>query len=278
MAASTVCSGEPAGDGRLAPRPMVARCLTNQQYRILRTFCTAICSETMRIGFFGGSFDPPHRGHVALARLARERLGLGRVLFAPVGAQPLKRNRPAASFDDRLAMTRLAIEGEPGLDLSAIDGPHGDGRPNYTIDVIRALRSALAPSDELYCLMGADSFLTIAHWYRAADLLMACNFAVASRPGFDLGRLTAALPESISVAACDNAPPGTLAVRLRNGEGCESRLYLLPDLAEDASATDIRAALQGGADPQAALHPRVVAYIAEHGLYRQVSQRTGPRP
>ena len=65
----------------------------------------------MKIGFFGGSFDPPHRGHIALARLAIERLGLDRVLFAPVGKQPLKHDRPQADFAARVAMTELAIAG-----------------------------------------------------------------------------------------------------------------------------------------------------------------------
>ncbi|HEV2278858.1 MAG TPA: adenylyltransferase/cytidyltransferase family protein, partial [Acidobacteriaceae bacterium] len=81
----------------------------------------------MKIGFFGGSFDPPHRGHIALARLAIERLALDRVLLAPVGVQPLKRHRPQAGFDDRVAMTRLAIKGQPGLEVSLIDAPRTDG-------------------------------------------------------------------------------------------------------------------------------------------------------
>jgi cytidyltransferase-like protein len=122
----------------------------------------------MRIGFFGGSFDPPHRGHIALARLAMESVGLERVLFAPVGVQPLKRDRPQASFADRVEMTELAIAGEPGLELSLIDAPREDGRPNYTIDTVRGLKKTLAGGDEIFCLMGADSFLSIGKWYRAA--------------------------------------------------------------------------------------------------------------
>ncbi|HTX49139.1 MAG TPA: nicotinate-nicotinamide nucleotide adenylyltransferase, partial [Caulobacteraceae bacterium] len=128
----------------------------------------------MKIGLFGGSFDPPHCGHIALAKLAMERLGLERVLLAPVGLQPLKRDRPQASFADRVAMTRLAIEGEAPLELSLIDAPRTDGRPNYTIDTVRALRAQLPGEDQLICLMGADSFLGIGKWYRASDLLVAC--------------------------------------------------------------------------------------------------------
>lgn len=217
---------------------------------------------------FGGSFDPPHRGHIALARLAIERLGLDRVLLAPVGLQPLKRDRPQASFADRLAMTRLAIEGEPGLELSLVDAPHANGMPNYTIDTVRSLRASLAPADQLFCLMGADSFLSIGKWYRAGDLLVACDFVVASRPGFDLGRIASALPPSISVAACDGDGGDNLVLCLRGGGRRESRLYLLPDLEEMASASGIRGSLQHGDASRTELAPAVADYIREHRLYK----------
>ncbi|HEX4036892.1 MAG TPA: nicotinate (nicotinamide) nucleotide adenylyltransferase [Acidobacteriaceae bacterium] len=222
----------------------------------------------MRIGFFGGSFDPPHRGHIALARLAIDRLGLERVLFAPVGVQPLKRDRSQTTFADRAAMTELTIAGEPALELSLIDAPRRDGRPNYTIDALRRLRPTLAPADHLFFLMGADSFLSIGHWHRAANLLLSCDFIVASRPGFDLGRITAALPPGISVAACDSAPAGNLALCLHNAAQRESRLCLLPDLSEMASASSIRSALERGADPRTLLQPSVAAFVLEHHLYR----------
>jgi len=224
----------------------------------------------MRIGFFGGSFDPPHHGHVSLARLAMERMHLDRVLFAPVGVQPLKRDRPQASFEDRVAMTRLAVEGEPGMEVSLIDAPRNDGRPNYTLDAVRGLRNALAPGDELFFLMGADSFLGIGRWHRAADLLLASDFIVASRPGFELNRITAALPPSIAVASCDSSPGDNhLVLCLRGAGGRESRLYLLPDLRELASATGIRASLERGHVPRSELDPAVAEYIREHGLYEE---------
>lgn len=233
----------------------------------------------MKIGFFGGSFDPPHRGHIALARLAIERLALDRVLLAPVGVQPLKRHRPQAGFDDRVAMTRLAIKGQPGLEVSLIDAPRTDGRPNYTLDTIHSLRVSLQASlpgeNRIFFLMGADSFLTIGQWHRAADLLFACDFVVAARPQFSLDRLTAALPDGI---AAQQSAPGLLT--LHNPAGRESRLWLLPDLAERASATTIREALERAEPidewpsdwPDHWLDPRVAAYIRKHGLYRQPAQ------
>jgi nicotinate-nucleotide adenylyltransferase len=83
-----------------------------------------------RVAFFGGSFDPPHLGHLGVARAAQAALGLDIVLFAPVGAQPLKPRGASADFEDRLAMTRLAIAGEPGFDLSLADAPKSSGAPN----------------------------------------------------------------------------------------------------------------------------------------------------
>ncbi|HEX4067248.1 MAG TPA: nicotinate (nicotinamide) nucleotide adenylyltransferase [Acidobacteriaceae bacterium] len=226
----------------------------------------------MRIGFFGGSFDPPHRGHIALARLAMDRLALDRVLLAPVGVQPLKRDRPQASFADRVAMTERAIAAEPGLTLSLIDAPRSDQRPNYTIDAVKAVRATLQPSDQLFCLLGADSFLTIGQWHRSADLLVSCDFVVASRPGFDLSRIAAALPPAISVAACDPPESGSLALCLRHASRRQSHLFLLPDLAELASASSIRSALERGADPRTVLQPPVADYILDHGLYQPKSK------
>lgn len=222
----------------------------------------------MRIGFFGGSFDPPHQGHIALARLALERIRLDRVLVAPVGTQPLKREMAPASFDDRVAMVQLAIAHEPQMALSLADAPRTDGRPNYTFATLKDLRSELAADDRLFFILGADSFLTIGTWHHAEDLLVSCDFVVGARPGFDLGRIAAALPENLSVASEENRGEGCLVLGLRDSTGKHSRLYLLPDLAEDISATEIRNAIREGSPAQTVLDPAVVTYIREHGLYQ----------
>ena len=95
-----------------------------------------------RIAFFGGSFDPPHRGHLTIAHAAQSALSLDTVLFAPVGAQPLKPDGSTAGFQDRVAMTRLAIAGEPNFALSLADAPKPANTPkfNYTIDTLLALK------------------------------------------------------------------------------------------------------------------------------------------
>ena len=149
-------------------------------------------SGGMRVAFFGGSFDPPHLGHLAVARAARQALDLDRVLFAPVGLQPLKPSGSSASFDDRVAMTRLAIAGEAGFELSLADAPKPDGSaPNFTVDTLATLRQSMPNDSALFLLLGADSFRTLHLWHRAAEIPFLANFIVASRPNEDLGNLSA---------------------------------------------------------------------------------------
>ena len=95
----------------------------------------------MRVALFGGTFDPIHRGHLALASAAASAFALDRVLFAPVGRQPLKAESPAATFADRLEMTRLAIASaaDPRFAVSSVDAPRPDGAPNYTVDTLAAV-------------------------------------------------------------------------------------------------------------------------------------------
>src|SRR5258708_25210276 len=123
-----------------------------------------------RVAFFGGSFDPPHLGHLAVARAARDALQLDRVLFAPVGAQPLKPQGSTAPFNDRLAMTQLAIAGERGFAVSLVDAPNPDSKPNYTVETLRTLCTGLPSGGSLYCLMGADSFVSLRRWHGAAEI------------------------------------------------------------------------------------------------------------
>lgn len=224
----------------------------------------------MRVALFGGSFDPPHRGHVALARLARDTFALDRILVAPVGAQPLKPDSAPVSFEDRLAMTQLAFTAAPGVEISLLDAPRSDGRSNYTVDTVEVLRRELDPDDRLFCILGADSLLTIRKWHRPADLLLACDFIVGARPGFDPGDLKTALPQELEARPLPTELPATRLLELTAPDGRQSRLYLLTDLNEDISATKIRAALRGGEAAEKVLAPEVVEYIRTHGLYQHL--------
>ena len=221
----------------------------------------------MRIAFFGGTFDPPHRGHIAIARAALTRLSLDQVLVAPVATQPLKGGAGHSSFRDRLAMVRLAVAAEPGLVASDLDAPLPGSRPNYTVDTLRRLRSYIQPDDELFCLLGADSFLTLNLWHQSAELILLCDFIIAGRPGFSLEQINAALPDGVRNTG-EFREPGFIRFPLAGASGQAVNLFLLPDLDQDVSATEIRAALAEGEEPQTVLAPSVASYIRAHGLYR----------
>ena len=236
-----------------------------------------------RVAFFGGSFDPPHMGHLAVARAARAALTLDMVLFAPVGAQPLKPDGAAASFEDRLEMTRLAIAGEPAFELSLADAPKPSAAPNYTLETLLALKTELAPDGILFCLMGADAFVGLKEWHRAAEIPFVAPLIVASRPGQPLGGLKAALPKGLTVQGTWNDVPASSEAEVRtwqlhNPAGDAAPLYVLPGLHVDVSATQIREQVRGirrhvGAVPDnpeagSGLLPGAVAeYIRSHGLY-----------
>lgn len=226
---------------------------------------------TPRVAFFGGSFDPPHLGHIGIARAARDALSLDTVLFAPVGAQPLKPEGSAASFSERLEMTRLAIAGEAGFAVSLADGPHPEGRPNYTLDTLRRLRAELPATGELFCLMGADSLAGLRCWHGAAEIPFAATLIVAARPGQELAELAALLPAGLEMAedVKPAAPAASELVRctVRNATGGRAPFYLLPHLDFPVSATGIREELRAGR-VSALLPAAVAAYIQNRGLYR----------
>jgi nicotinate-nucleotide adenylyltransferase len=247
-------------------------------------------SAGKRVAFFGGSFDPPHQGHLAVARAARAALALDSVLFAPVGAQPLKPQGSTAGFEDRLAMTRLAIADEPGFEVSLADAPRPSAAPNYTLDTLLHLRTELALGGELFCLMGADSFLGLRRWHHSAEIPFVAPLIVASRPGQPLNGLRDALPFGLTMEAASGAVPcaqetpdpgvEVRAFILRNVAGETSPFYLLPCLDIEISASRIRGLIRGGAREGTVAAPEspdagrrllpiaVLDYIRAHRLYR----------
>lgn len=222
----------------------------------------------MKIGLFGGTFDPIHLGHIALAKAAQEKFGLGRVLFAPTGMPPHKKDQPKASFDDRYAMAALATRDEKTFVPSLLDAPDGGGtnRPNYSIDSVRRLKQTLKKSDQLYFLIGIDAFEEIAHWREPEALLRECEFIVASRPGYSLADVANALPESVRPAAnvtkpfSKQAASGDLVLR-------GATIHLLDNVRHPASATTVRQALASKKSAGRFLDPQVAEYIRKLKLY-----------
>lgn len=198
----------------------------------------------MRVGFFGGTFDPPHRGHLAVARAAADAFELSRVLLAPVASQPLKPGHAEAFFDDRLRMVQLLCEGSIGLEASAEDAPRLDGQPNYTIDTLLRLRATLPANAELFAIVGADAFHTFRRWRDPDGLLEAAQWIVVSRP--DMASSWDEL--NLTPAQC-------------------ARVHSLDGVAEPASATTVRARLHAGEDCADLLPSAILTYIRAHHLY-----------
>ncbi len=201
----------------------------------------------MRIGFFGGSFDPPHRGHVAVAQAAQNRFNLDHVLLAPTGRQPLKPGGPTASFKDRLTMTTLLCEsaGTSGLEPSTLDAPQPDGAPNYTVDTLTRLRASLEQDDEVFVITGADAFLDLRRWRAPEQLLTLADWIVVSRPGLESERLN-----DLALTPTQRA-----------------RVHWLGGVHEPVSATEVRARLAASQDCQGLVPDAVLAYIHQHALY-----------
>jgi nicotinate-nucleotide adenylyltransferase len=230
----------------------------------------------LRMAFFGGSFDPPHLGHLAVARAARTAFRLDTVLFAPVGAQPLKPEGPIASFDDRVAMTTLAIAGEKGFAVSEADAPKPAGAPNFTLETLQRLRAELGARGTLYCLMGADSFFTLRRWHRAAEVPFAATLIVASRPGEPanmwLDAMQNALPRGLKMVPAENAERCESGIEVRASElvnqaGERTPFYVLPGLDVEISATAIRKQIHAGRSG-AEVPVAVADYVRAHKLYR----------
>jgi nicotinate-nucleotide adenylyltransferase len=177
----------------------------------------------------GGTFDPVHNAHLAMARAAREHLELDKVLFMPTGS-PRYRTPAVASGEQRVAMLRLAVEGDDGFEIDARE--LAPGASGYTVDTLRELRLELGTDTELWLLMGADQYEKLDTWHRPDDVRRLAKIGVFARPGVAL--------KGISVI-----PMPSMAV----------------------SASEIRARCARGADISQLVPPAVASYIAEQRLY-----------
>jgi nicotinate-nucleotide adenylyltransferase len=219
----------------------------------------------MRVALFGGSFDPVHLGHLAVARAAAKKFDLDIVYFAPADIPPHKRQRALAGFHHRFAMLALATAGEPGFVPSLIDAPRG--RPNYSYETVLRLKKTLRTSDKLYFLIGIDAFKDIATWHKPVELLAECDFIVVSRPGYSLADIARALPERLG-------PKGEFIHSARNRQLDRAislpgaTLHLLNDVHLPVSSTEIRAAARKSPRQLTRFVPPGVAeFIRKEGLY-----------
>jgi nicotinate-nucleotide adenylyltransferase len=187
----------------------------------------------LKVGVFGGSFDPVHLGHLVVAEAAAQRLGLEQVRFVPAGRHPFKTGHHA-SPEHRVAMVDLAIRGNPRFLLDAREAVRAG--PSYTVETLRQLR-AEAPGDSLFLLIGADAARELPAWHDAEDIAAAAVIVVLTRPG---------------VAAPAHPLIGQIAE--------------VPGI--DISATAVRDAVRSGTSIRYLVPAAVEDYIRTHGLYR----------
>lgn len=187
----------------------------------------------MRLAIFGGTFDPIHNGHLAVARAAAHDFRLERVLFIPAGRPPHKAAGPRADYEHRYRMVEIACAAEPLFEPSRLEAGE---RHSYSIDTIERVRAQLAKDDELFFIIGADAFAEIRTWRRWPEVLKAVHFIVVSRPGHQYD-----LPERGSIHRLDR-------------------------LAMPVSSSEIRRRLAAGEQPLE-VPPAVLEYIRSHRLY-----------
>ena len=223
----------------------------------------------MKLALFGGTFDPVHLGHLTIARAAAEKFDLQLIYFVPADVPPHKGNRSLTEFQHRFAMLALATADEERFVPSLLEA--NSGQPNYSIQTVRRLKRILKKSDKLYFLIGIDAFMEISTWKQPVQLLAECDFIVASRPGYSLADLGKALPEGVRPTEAvlqvlrSQQATGTIALP-------STTIHLLPEVNENVSSTQIRAAARKSVQQLSRYVPATVAtYIKKERLYISTS-------
>ena len=198
----------------------------------------------MKIGVLGGTFDPIHKGHLAIAEAAMKRLGLDEVYFVPAARTPLKESDTILAAEHRVKMVRLAIADYPYFKLSTIEIDRPG--PSYTVDTIAELRKKLGADNELYFIIGLDSLVQLPRWREVSRIIQMCRLVAVPRPGYslpDMDSLEAAIP------------------------GISQRLIILDEPKIDISATEIRQRAKRGQSINHLVPEAVVVYIKKNKLY-----------
>jgi len=203
------------------------------------------------LALMGGTFDPVHHGHLITARAVAEQQGYRRVVLVPAATPPHKQAAPSSS-DDRLAMLRLAVEGDPLFEISTIELDRGG--PSYTLDTLRRLRAVHGQAVPLHWIIGADMLEMLPTWHCAGELLETAQLVVAYRPPWTAGQL-----EQVFVRLAEQLPPP----RVR-----EIRRHVAATPQIEISSSDIRRRVADGRSIRNLVPPPVEQYILDHVLYR----------
>ena len=205
----------------------------------------------MRVGVFGGTFDPIHLGHLAAARAIQTTLKLDKVIFVPAGQPWMKAGTPVSPVKHRVEMVRLAVARRKAFELSTVEADRPG--PSYAVDTMDTLRRQLGSSSDLFFLLGSDALMDIAKWKEPQRLIQLCQLVAFARPGFGLpviGDLEAAVP------------------------GVSQRVIFVEVPQRDIRAIAIRQRIAEGRSIQRLVPRAVERYILEHDLYRVALRRT----
>lgn len=205
----------------------------------------------LKIAVLGGTFDPIHFGHLAVAAEALALLGLTEVVFMPAGRPYFKNLAAISSAEDRLNMLKLAIAGQPKYSLSVMEIERQG--PSYAVDSMARIKAGMKPQDELYFILGWDSLLSLPQWYETRRLIEICRIVAAPRPGYphpDVSQIEKDLP------------------------GLARRCIVMERPLIDISSTRIRQRAGAGLPINDMVPPEVEEYIREKGLYANQMPKT----
>lgn len=213
------------------------------------------------IAIFGGTFDPIHSGHLAVAEAAQRRFRLDAIYFVPSSRPPHKKRAELAAFSHRYAMVALAAARHSKFIPSLAEAPPRSGAAEafYSIDTVRRFRREY-PRDRIFFIVGADSFLEIIIWKSFEALLDSCDFIVAGRPGFRIGALREVLPAKM-LGSKPTRESSVITLR-------KSTVHLLTAVSSEVSSTEIRRRRKRGASIHALVPESVGDYILKQALYR----------
>jgi len=215
---------------------------------------TAARHHPRRIALFGGSFDPIHNGHLAVARAADRRFNFDEIHFIPA-------SRPPHKLKQHLAPHFVPSLAEAGEDFAG-------NQLHYSVDTVRYFRHTYhGAGDRIFFIIGADAFLDIPMWKEYESLLGLCDFIIANRPGIRAEALKLVIPPDLMAAANakrdPDPPPSQLIAQLRR-----TNVYLLENVSSDVSATDIRRRAHKSQAIHGLVSARVEEYIHKQGLYK----------
>ncbi|HKR59362.1 MAG TPA: nicotinate-nucleotide adenylyltransferase [Pyrinomonadaceae bacterium] len=222
-------------------------------------------SGKKRIALYGGTFDPVHLGHLAVARSVSQIFEIDEFLFVPAWIAPHKRAREVTPALHRYAMLALATQEDPGLRISRVELESPER--SYTVETLAHFRSELGDDAELFFVMGADSWSEIQTWKDWERLLTMANHIVITRPGYDieLTGISSALRERIV---------DTRSLSQKESHATGQQIFITDAVQMEISATDIRRVVRRQEfDELVQLVPKAVAdYIIKYGLYRETNE------